>query len=178
MDVDFTFEVPSPSGQVALTPQPSELPCAIEGNPFACLGHPAGGCFGRAEDILRLLNLHLNDGVWKGKRLIEKAELAEMHRVQYATEIEVALAEGRAQMHEFWALGWLTRGTTTSGWFGFGDTVSPRAFGHAGINTVIGVADPETDLALVFLTTNSPKSDPETVRLRDTVTNLVAKAVV
>ena len=53
-----------------------------------------------------------------------------------------------------------------------------KTFGHAGIDTVLTVAEPKRDFALVFLTTNSPKtSDVNTVPLRNTVTDLVTEAI-
>jgi len=173
----MTFGLPPADAQVALTPQPKDLPTPLDPAHFGMLGHPGGGGFARTEDMLRLLNMHLDGGVWNGKRLIEKDAFAEMHRVQYANEIEAAVAAGKAPTHEFWALGWLTRGTTKTGWFGFGDTVSEEAYGHAGIDTVIGLADPESGLALTYLTTDSPKSGEETTRMRNEATNLVAKAL-
>lgn len=173
----FTFQVPSDSARIALTPQPSELPWPLTVEHFPHLGHPAGGAFATPIDMLRLLQLHLNEGLWQGQQLLEKAECREMQRVQYAEQIAKAVQAGQTPTHEFWGLAWLLRGTTQEHWFGFGNALSERTFGHAGINTVIGLADPESELALVFLTTDSPRSDAETVRLRNTVTNLVARAM-
>lgn len=174
----MTFGLPPEGAPVAYTPQPKELPFPTSLDQLGMAGHPGGGCFARVDDMLRLLQLHLNGGVWKGKRLIKKDAFEEMHRVQYAAEIEAAIAAGKKPAHEYWALGWLTRGKTETGWFGFGNVVSEQAYGHAGINTVIGIADPATGLAMAFLTTDVPKSDAETIRLRNTATNLVASALV
>ncbi len=173
----FTFELPSDDVEVALTPQPAELPCPVEPEPFFGLGHPAGGCFGTLADMQRLLVLHLNGGVWQGRRLLEPEAFEEMHRVRYAEEIAAARAEGKQPQHEPWALGWLTRGASTEGWFGFGRLTSERAYGHAGIDTVMGVADPERDLAITYVMTNSPVPSEDAGRLRDTVTNLVVAAL-
>ena len=173
----MTFRPSLQHGPIALSPQPKELPSALDENHFALLGHPAGGAVARPEDMLRLLQLHLDQGKWQGKRLLAKKAFREMHRVQYAQQIEAARNRGENPTHEYWALGWLTRGATTSGWFGFGEKASPRAFGHAGINTVIGIADPERDTAWVFLTTDSPKTDADTVRLRNTVSDLLIASV-
>ena len=173
----MTFGLPPTDARVALTPQPTKLPTPVDPEHFTMLGHPGGGCLARVEDMLRLLNMHLNGGVWQGRQLIQKEAFMEMHRIQYAREIDAAVIAGQKPPHEFWALGWLTRGTTREGWFGFGDTVSEAAYGHAGINTVIGLADPKSGLALTFLTTDSPKSDPETVRLRNEITNRIAKSL-
>ncbi|MHB1355663.1 MAG: serine hydrolase domain-containing protein [Anaerolineae bacterium] len=172
----FTFLPPAQQYDTALTPQPAELPCILGPQTYGALGHPGAGCFGTSADAQRLLNLHLQQGVWQGKQIIQPAAFAEMHRVQYAQQINQAQQTGQTPAHEYWALGWLTRGKTTSGWFGFGERASEASYGHAGIDTVMSVADPERNLAITFMTTNSPKPSEETTRLRDTVTNLVVAA--
>ena len=172
----FTFLPPLEDLAVALTPQPKELPCWLGPKTYPALGHPGAGCFGTAADAQRLLNLHLQQGEWQGKQIIQPGAFDEMHRVQYAQQINQALQNGQIPVHEFWALGWLTRGKTTTGWFGFGDRAAESSYGHAGIDTVMSVADPERYLAITFLTTDSPRPSEETTRLRDTVTNLVVAA--
>lgn len=172
----FTFMPPNEELALALTPQPKELPCAFGPATYPALGHPGAGCFGTAADAQRLLNLHLQQGVWQGQQVIQPAAFSEMHRVQYAEQIDQSLQNGQIPAHEYWALGWLTRGNTTSGWFGFGERASETSFGHAGIDTVMSVADPERQLAITFMTTDSPKPSEATTRLRDTVTNLVVAA--
>ena len=67
--------------------------------------------------------------------------------------------------------------TGSHDWFGFRDQDSPGIFGHAGIDTVIGVADPVTKIALFFVTTDSPKPPDKTVPLRNGVTNRVFAAL-
>jgi CubicO group peptidase (beta-lactamase class C family) len=173
----LSFELPPEGTPVSVTPQPADLPSPPDAAHLPFLGHPAGGAFGSADDMLKLLNLHLNEGIWEGNRLLQEEAFREMHRLQYADEIAAAADASQPPRHEFWELGWLRRGTTREHWFGFGDRTSVRTFGHAGISTVMGLADPETSLALAFLTTDSPASDAETVRLRNTVTNLVADSL-
>ena len=176
----LTFDLPPEGAPVALTPQPKELPKRLE-EAFGFLGHPAGGCFGTVGDALKVLHLHLSGGVWRRKRLIPAKALAEMHAVQYRAEIEKARAAGTAPAHEPWGLGPLVRGdgpkTGSHDWFGFRDQPSPGVFGHAGIDTFIGVADPATSNALIFVTTDSPKPPEKTVPLRNGVTNRVFTAL-
>lgn len=109
--------------------------------------------------------------------MIENAAFERMHSVHFHEQIAAAVAKGETPAHEPWGLGWLARGdgpaTNGHAWFGFRDQASRRIFGHAGIDTVIGVADPTTRLAMVFVTTASPKSGEETIRLRNEVTNRV-----
>jgi CubicO group peptidase (beta-lactamase class C family) len=173
----FTFGVPRADAPVAITPVPKASPCPVDAAHFSFLGHPSGGAFARTDDMLRLLNLHLNGGKWNGKTLIQPDALAEMHRVQYQPQIDAALAAGDSPKHENWGLGWLLRGNTNEGWFGFGNVASQQTFGHAGIDTVIGLADPANDVAVVFLTTGSPSEAAITTRVRNTVTNRVMAAI-
>ncbi len=179
-----TLGFPPPAAKVAFTPRPTNYPCKLDaarsqsGAEYQFIGHPAGGAIGTVSDMLRLLNFHLNQGRWQGKIILQAANCREMQRVQYQQAISEALAAGKTPDHEYWGLGWLLRGQTQEGWFGFGNVVSESAFGHAGIDTVIGIADPAKHLALAFVTTDSPPSSEATIRLRNTVTNLVAQSVV
>lgn len=172
----FSFLPPAEGLALALTPQPQDLPCVLGPKTYPALGHPGAGCFGTVADAQRLLNLHLQKGEWQGQQIIKPTAFAEMHRVQYAQQINQAQQHGQLPQHEYWALGWLTRGATTTGWFGFGDRAAESSFGHAGIDTVMSVADPERHLAITFLTTDSPHPSEDTTRLRNTVTNLVVAA--
>ena len=173
----FTFGIPRADAPVAVTPVPKSFPCPVDAAHFTFLGHPSGGAFARTDDMLKLLNLHLNGGKWNGKTLIQPDALAEMHRVQYQAQIDAALAAGGNPRHEYWGLGWLLRGNTNEGWFGFGNVASPQTFGHAGIDTVIGLADPARDIAMVFLSTGSPAESAVTTRVRNGVTNRIMAAV-
>ncbi|NLH98738.1 MAG: beta-lactamase family protein [Chthonomonadales bacterium] len=176
----LTFSAPPDSAPLAFTPQPKETPKShFEGAGFA--GHPSGGCMGTARDALKVLQLHLNRGKWGSRRLISEAALDDMHRIQYSRQIAVARAAGREPAHETWGLGPLIRGDGPKqgghDWFGFGSRSSPAIFGHAGIDTVIGVADPQTQIALMFMATDSPKPPEKTVPLRNGVTDRVFEAL-
>lgn len=176
----LTFAVPPETMLTAITPQPKELPKKLD-EAFGFAGHPAGGCFGTVTDALKVLQLHLNGGTWGRKRLLSQESLAEMHRVQYGKEIARARSEGKEPVYEPWGLGPLMRGTGAKAgahdWFGFRDQTDPGIFGHAGIDTVIGVASPASGNALFFVTTNSPPSSEATVNLRNGVTNRVFAAL-
>jgi CubicO group peptidase (beta-lactamase class C family) len=148
---------------------------------FALAGHPAGGCFGTADDMLRVLNLIVHGGMWHGKRIIQRNAVDEMLTVQFGEQIAEAVAAGVPPAHESWGLGWLVRGTApecpAGPWFGFGDSTSPTLFGHAGVDTVFGDGDPARDLAFVFITTDKAKDASEATRLRREVSNLLQAAV-
>lgn len=170
----LTFEIPADTEPVAITPQPKEPPKSYR-DAFGLAGHPAGGCFGTIEDGLKILQLHLNKGQWGRKRLLSAKAIEEMHTVAYRKEMAEARAAGKAPLHEPWGLGMLLRGDGAAGgsqaWFGFQNQTAPGVFGHAGIDTVIGVADPESQTALFFVTTDSPKPAEKTVPLRNGVTD-------
>lgn len=173
----LTFTPPA-EGFIALTPQPKELPCSIVAEKCPLLGHPGAGCFGKIEDVLKILQLHLNQGAWKGKTLIDAGELREMHRIQYEPEIAAAEHEKRAVQHDPWGLGWMIKRKfdEKQGYgygFGFGHLTSPSAFGHAGIFTVHGVADPASQIALAFIASDSMTESYG--RVRNMVSDLVMK---
>jgi CubicO group peptidase (beta-lactamase class C family) len=124
--------------------------------------------------MLKVLRLNLQGGIWEGQPLITPAAFQEMHRVQYGRAIDEAIVRGASPAHEPYGLGWLIRAHLGEHWFGLGTQTSTRTFGHAGMDTVIGVGDPERALAIAFLTTDSPEpSEENTVRIRNTVTDRV-----
>ena len=174
----LSFNLPDDKGLMVTSPE-------AEGPYDACmpqvLGHPAGGATCTLRDALKPLRLHLTEGVWQGQTLLDHEVFTEMHTVQYAGQIAEAASKGEKSMHEPWGLGWLLRGNGPACeavmWFGMSGQTEPRVFGHAGIDTIIGVAHPGLGVAFVFNTTRSPKSVEETVRLRNEVTDQVFGAV-
>lgn len=174
----LTFDVPGDASLVNTAPSDSDRQDAAQ---KLVAGHPAGGCHGTLEDGLKILELHLNQGKWNGLELLKEKAFSPMHTVQFAKEIEAAIKKGEAPRHDPWALGWLMRGNGAaagaSAWFGFKDQQEARIFGHAGIDTIIGVANPATGVAMMFNMTRSPKTAEEAVRLRNLATNLVFEAV-
>ncbi len=174
----LTFDVPPDASLVVGAPQDSNRSDSAH---TALAGHPAGGCYGTLADGLRVLQLHLNQGTWGDQTLLQRSTFEQMHTVQYAKEIAAALDAGQPPKHEPWAVGWLMRSEGPpqggSDWFGFRDQRNPRIFGHAGIDTLIGVADPDSNVALMFNTTRSPSSNEETIRVRNEVTNRVMAAL-
>ena len=175
----LAYELPADSANVAIVPQPKAdkpLPKTTEAA-FGYAGQPGAGCFGTLGDALTVLHFHLVGGVWNSKRFISQEIMREMHTVQYAKEIAEAKAAGEKPKHEPWGLGPLLRGEGPAcdahKWFGFYDQTSSGIFGHAGIDTLIGVGDMKSGIALVFATTDSPKPADKTVPVRNKVTDLV-----
>lgn len=167
----LSFKIPE-SGEISLTPQPKELPRPL--NPTTCdmAGHPAGGGFGKLDDVIKVLQLHLNGGTWDGKVIVEPASLGEMHRVQYRKEILQAQAEGRKPDHEPFALGWKLKLNQQGDGFGVGNKTPEGTFGHAGIWTLMGNGFPQKNAAMAFISTNSPTL-PNLSRIRNGITDRV-----
>lgn len=175
----LSYDLPANNADVAIVPQPGK------GKPFpqtaaaafGYAGQPGAGCFGTPGDALKLLHFHLQEGVWKSKRLISRGVFREMHAVQFQKEIDMARRAGESPKHEPWGLGPLLRGDgpacSAHKWFGFYDQTSSGIFGHAGIDTIIGIGDLKSRVAFVFATTNSPKPSDKTQKVRNQITNLV-----
>lgn len=184
LGVACTFDMPPQPAKVSLVPvlQPDVLKQVKYGDSYrflGLLGHPAGSCFGTPADLIKVIQLHLSAGEWNGKTIVQPDVIQQMHTVQYAREIQQAIAAGKAPAHQSWGLGPLLRGTGPAdaghAWFGFGDRPSPGMFGHAGIATVMGVGDPALGVAIAFITTDAPKPESKAVELRNGVTNRIFK---
>ena len=175
----LSYDLPADTTDVAIVPQPgAEKPLPkTAAVAFGYAGQPGAGCFGTLGDALKVLHFHLQEGVWKSKRLISREIVLEMHTVQYEKEIAAARATGESPKHEPWGLGPLLRGDGPAceahKWFGFYNQTSPGIFGHAGIDTLIGVGDLTSRAAFVFATTDSPKPSDTTIPVRNKITDLV-----
>ena len=167
----MTFEIPS-QGPVAVTPQPDDLPWDLNPSTFAHAGHPGGGIFGHLEDMIKVLELHLHGGAWNGRVLLDREEVAEMHRVRHRTEILEAHAENRAPDYEPYAVGLRIKLNQEDDGFGLGNGTLEGAFGHAGIGTVMGVGIPRKQAAIAFISTHPPAL-PDVPRIRNRITDLI-----
>jgi CubicO group peptidase (beta-lactamase class C family) len=167
-----TLTVPPPGPGVRRFSSPEELE--------AFKYHPAGAYFVQVDDILRFLHLHLDGGRYGDDVVLPNAGWLEMHRPQYAHEIELARARGEPPLHEWWAIGWLLRGSVVDDWptaqvtrwFGLAAAPTPQAFSHAGTSTVLGIAEPSTHVA-VALASTAELADEDAVRLRATAADLL-----
>lgn len=175
----LSFDRPQDGAPVAIVPQtdPGKPLPASTRTAFSYAGQPGAGCFGTLADALKVLQLHLPDGASGARRVLTANVRREIHTVQYAQEIRNARAAGRKPEHEPWGLGPLLRGEgaaiSAHRWFGFSNQATPEIFGHAGIDTFIGVADPRTRIAFVFAATHSPQPAGTAGKLRVSVTDAV-----
>lgn len=139
--------------------------------------HPGAGVIASPRDVARLLLMHLADGQFNGRRILSREWVRRMRTVQFARERAAAQARGEWPAHEPWGLGWMVRDTLRDHWFGFGTGTSPAAFGHAGISTVIGIADPALDLAYVYATMDAPKVENDALTHRNRVASLLVESL-
>jgi len=104
----------------------------------ALLGGVAGhaGLFSNANDMAKLMHMHLNNGVYGGQRYFQKETLDKFTSRQYASNRR--------------GIGWdkPLRGE----WYGpTSEYASGKTFGHTGFTGTAVWADPEFDLIYVFL---------------------------
>jgi CubicO group peptidase (beta-lactamase class C family) len=168
----MTFQIPVDE-PIALTPQPAELPWALTPAHFPHLGHAGGGIFGRLEDIIKVLQLHLNGGTWNGRVILEREQLEEMHRVRHKAEILEAHAQNRTPGYESYGLGWRIKLNQKNDGFGLGNRTLEGTFGHAGIWTVMGVGIPQKQRAIAFISTHPISTLLELERIRNGITDLI-----
>jgi CubicO group peptidase (beta-lactamase class C family) len=132
---------------------------AANGMVFRTAGHGGAGAFATAADLARFLQAWLHEGVSPetGARVLRPETVREALRVQHP-----GLREGMPPFvpeplrgldlgPTTWGLGWRLRGDPPEPLFGFA-AASARAFGHNGLGAVACWADPERDLACVWLT--------------------------
>jgi CubicO group peptidase (beta-lactamase class C family) len=171
----MTF-MPPTKVPLALTPQPDELPWPVTPSHFSHLGHPGGGIFGRPDDIIKVLQLHLDGGVHDGRVILDAELLAEMHCVRHRNAILEANTQNRAPDYEPFGLGWRIKLNQQNDGYGLGNGTPEGAFGHAGIWTVMGVGLPQKQLAIAFVTTHPISTLAELERIRNGITDLINDA--
>lgn len=129
---------------------------------------PWGGMFTTLEDYTIFLQMFLNNGEFRGKRLLSPTTVAAMTRNQIIGRRSI---REEARLSNGWGLGWQLNNPVNSPYFG--DLTSPRAYGHAGATGTAVYADPESDLTYVLFTTQP--SPPE--RLLTLCANSVMGAI-
>ncbi len=121
------------------------------------MAHPWGGLHTTVTDLAILMQAFLNGG----------------RPILSAATVRAMLTDQNARLNAPWGLGWALGRAVA--WNGFGDLVSPQAFGHSGASGTVVWADPRSQTVCVILT-NRPWSVDEG-RLLRLVSNAVAAAV-
>jgi CubicO group peptidase (beta-lactamase class C family) len=105
---------------------------------------PAANGIGTARDMARFYACLANGGELEGTRILSESTVDGMTTVQAETD-----ADGTLSREARFALGFWKGGTTVAP---FGTLSPERAFGHAGLGSSVGWADPETNVAFSYVT--------------------------
>jgi CubicO group peptidase (beta-lactamase class C family) len=105
---------------------------------------PAANGIGTARDMARFYACLANGGELEGIRVLSEGTVDAMTTVQAETD-----ADGTLSREARFALGFWKGGTTIAP---FGTLSPDRAFGHAGLGSSVGWADPETNVAFSYVT--------------------------
>jgi CubicO group peptidase (beta-lactamase class C family) len=105
---------------------------------------PAANGIGTARDMARFYACLANGGELEGTRILSESTVDAMTTIQAETD-----ADGTLSREARFALGFWKGGTTIAP---FGTLSPERAFGHAGLGSSVGWADPETNVAFSYVT--------------------------
>lgn len=117
---------------------------------------PAGGLFSTASDLSRFYQMVLNNGTWKGRKLVSAESAALMTRTQTG-ELKTGFTDGMS-----FGLGWAVVKEPT----GVTGMLSPGTFGHGGAYGTQGWIDPKRGLILVLMIQRAklPNADASDIR--------------
>lgn len=122
------------------------------------------GVFAPAKDLAVYCAMLLNDGQWRGTRILSPLGVRCMTTVAHGLE-----KWGHTPGWDVW--------TPYSS--NIGDLLSHHAFGHTGYTGTSVVIDPDNDIAVILLTNCvHPEDKGNTVRLRGYVANAVAGSII
>lgn len=173
--VDSTFyPTASQKQRVAKRYQPTTDKTSIEPTPQQLIDAPAdrapspsGGLFSTAADMGRFYQMILNGGEIDGQRVVSKAAVEQMTRIQTA-DIVTGFTPGNG-----WGLGWCVvrepQGVTKS--------LSSGSFGHGGAHGTQGWVDPQRQMIFVLMIQRSNFGNSDGADLRGSFQDLAVKAV-
>jgi len=113
------------------------------------LGSPWGGVQSTTGDLIKFLNMFLNNGTLGDCQLLSHSTVRAMTSNQVQSLITIP---AEIKHNDPWGLGWQLKSPLNSR---FGDICSSDTFGHGGATGCLVWADPLTSLACVILT-NQP----------------------
>ncbi len=118
--------------------------------------NPSGGLLSSARDMFRFYKMVLNEGAWRGKRIVSAEAVRQMTSCQTG-DLKTGFTPGNC-----WGLGWCIvrepQGVT--------GMLSPGTFGHGGAFGTQGWVDPTTQSIYVLMIQrrNLPNSDASDMR--------------
>ncbi len=118
--------------------------------------NPSGGLFSSARDMFRFYQMVLNEGRFRGKRIVSKEAVEQMTSPQ-TDDLETGFTPGNC-----WGLGWCIVRQPQE----VTAMLSPGTFGHGGAFGTQGWVDPQTKTIYVLMIqrTKLPNSDASDMR--------------
>lgn len=179
LDMDDTTFWPSrwQLKRVAKPYQASPSGALVEGSIFFLKGplpdrtrtaFPAGGLFSTASDVARFYQMMLNGGVWRGKRLLSLAAVADLTRPQTG-ELKTGFADGMSFGYGFAVVKEPAANTTRM--------LSSGTFGHGGAYGTQSWADPKRDLILILMYQWSKVPNADASPMREAFQDAAVKAL-
>lgn len=108
---------------------------------------PAGNIYATAEEACRVYQMLLDGGTWQGQRILREETVHELVQPYGETRLDRTL-----MLPLRWSSG-LMLGSRFANFFGMDNA---EAYGHLGLVSCLGWADPARDLAVAILTTGKP----------------------
>ncbi len=125
---------------------------------------PAASGIGTARDMARFYACLAAGGELDGTRILDSST------VERATEVQIEVEQdGTMGVPRRYALGFERAGTP---WDKYGTLSPKRVFGHGGLGSIVGWADPEERLAMAYVTNGIRDEDEHAARV-----NAIADAV-
>ena len=130
--------------------------------------NPSGGLFSTAADMGRFYQMVLNGGELDGKRIVSKAGVDEMTRIQTG-DLTTGFTPGNG-----WGLGWCVLREPQ----GVSGMLSPGTFGHGGAFGTQGWVDPKQQMIYVLLIQRTNFGNSDGSNIRELFQDLAAKAII
>jgi CubicO group peptidase (beta-lactamase class C family) len=129
--------------------------------------NPSGGLFSTAADMARFYQMVLNGGELDGKRIVSKAGVEEMTRIQTG-ELTTGFTPGNG-----WGLGWCVVREPQ----GVSRMLSSGTFGHGGAFGTQGWVDPKRQMVYVLLIQRTNFGNSDGANIREVFQDLAAQAI-
>ncbi|MHB8898626.1 MAG: serine hydrolase domain-containing protein [Thermoguttaceae bacterium] len=129
--------------------------------------NPSGGLFSTAADMARFYQMILGGGQLDGQRIISKAAVAEMTRIQTG-DLVTGFTPGNG-----WGLGWCVVREPQ----GVSAMLSPGSFGHGGAFGTQGWVDPEKKMIFVLMIQRTEFGNSDDSDIRRTFQQLAVDAM-